>query len=333
MKERQIIEKIISCFKKSNLHCNEFFESDAEVIDFNNTKILFSTDDFSAEDFFREVHPFQLGKNLATATISDILASGGIPLFYAHSMVIPSDWKEDFILDVSRGIAKIIEITKANFIGGDFGNSNEWRYTGIVIGEALTPLSRKGAKNGDAVYLTGKVGAGNLEAALFMYSEKALIGKLIKNFKTEFHCRVNESELIRNYATSCIDSSDGIFNAINTISSINKCGFYLENIPILKEASIACKIIGKPEELLILGECGEYELLFTVDKNNIEAFEKEIKSSGFEINRIGTITDVDIKKIISKNKEIKLNNFDISARAFNSTKEYLSTLTDFVNKC
>jgi thiamine-monophosphate kinase len=330
MIEKEIIEKIIACFPKSSLHENRFFESDAEVFNYKGNKLLFTMDEFSSEDLFREVHPFQLGRNLAVATLSDIFASGGEPLFYAHSMSIPKKWKEGFIISLSAGIADIIKLVNAHFLGGDFGTSDKWHYTGICIGEVKKPLSRTGAVPGDAVYLTGKAGAGNLEAALYLYSDKPLIGKLINLYKTQFNCRFNESGLIRNYAGACIDTSDGIFNAISTISSLNNCGFLLENIPVLQEASMAAKILGKPEELFLLGECGEYELLFTVPGERTVDFEKEIKMANYDINRIGTIKKNDVKIIKSGKKELNLKNFEISARSFDSPNEYLAGLIEFI---
>ena len=105
MDEKKIIEKIIGKFEKSHLHLNNFYESDAEVFDHRGNKMLFTMDEFSSEDLFREVNPVQLGKNLAIATISDIFASGGDPMFYAHSMSVPKNWSEDFILNLSSGIS------------------------------------------------------------------------------------------------------------------------------------------------------------------------------------------------------------------------------------
>lgn len=164
------------------MHKNQFFESDSEVFDYKENKLLFTTDTFSNEDLFRDNNPYQLGRNLAVATLSDILASGGAPLFYGHSMVVSKQWQRPFIIEFSRGIADVIKLVDATFLGGDFGQSEKWQYTGIAIGEVVKPLSRIGAKNGDSVYLTGKAGAGNLEAALTLYSDLPLLGNLLKNY-------------------------------------------------------------------------------------------------------------------------------------------------------
>ena len=97
-KETQIIKKIIEILPKSEFLENNFFESDAEIINHNNKKLLFSIDEFSQEDFFRDDYPYELGINVSIATISDILASGGRPLFYAHSFTIDNEkWDSNSI--------------------------------------------------------------------------------------------------------------------------------------------------------------------------------------------------------------------------------------------
>lgn len=328
--EKDLIQKILAGFVKSELHENNFFESDAEVFNYKNNRLLFTTDDFSSEDLFREIHPRNLGRNLAIASLSDILACGGNPLFYAHSMAVSKNWEADFITKLSEGISEILQTTQTHFLGGDFGISEHWHYTGIVIGEVIKPLSRIGARPGDSIFLTGKAGTGNLEAALSLYSDKALVGSFLSTYKSRFHLRLEESALIRHYASSCIDTSDGVINGIKTIAQLNHIGFSLENIPLLPEAVLATKLLGKPAELLLFGECGEYELLFTVPAEKVFDFEKEAKAKNFEISKIGVIQDESTKVLKCGKRELVLDTFDLSARAFDTTKEYLSALTNFI---
>ena len=143
------------------------FESDSEIFTLGNMTMLFSIDEFSKEDNLRESDPMVLGANLATGSISDILASGGVPLYYAHAMVIGRNWDDEFIKKFSKGIADVLSRAKMTFLGGDMGKSETWHYTAAVIGRAAKkPVLRTGAQAGDSIYITGEIGAGNLEAAL-----------------------------------------------------------------------------------------------------------------------------------------------------------------------
>lgn len=331
-KEHDLIKMISSIMPRSQHQLNQLFESDAEIIDFGGKRMLFNIDEFSQEDHFREDDPFSLGWNLAVGTLSDILATGGRPLFYAHSMVTSEKWDRDFIKSFSQGVAAVLEKSQVSFIGGDLGKSPVWQYTAAVIGVLEgKPILRSGAKAGDVIYISGKIGAGNLEAFLKISSEKKRTGRLAKLIKTRFPLRIGEAELIRKYATSCIDTSDGVFNALNTISEMSGTGYEVSDLPYLKTGELASKIFSIPKTLLFLGECGEYELLFTVCPQDEEFFFlKEAQSKGWEFTKIGRITESSKRVLHEDQKTFELSPLNIRARDFDQIKTYIKTLIDFI---
>lgn len=331
-KEKETINKILSQLPKSKKHINEFYESDAEIIEFGSKKLLFTTDEFSSEDLFRDNDPHVLGWNMAVCTISDILASGGIPKFYAHSIGADiTKWNLEYVKLFAKGIADVLNLSGASFIGGDLGISKDWHYTGICLGETNKTITRKGAEAGDHIFITGNIGAGNLEAALILYSENKLIGKLIKRYKNYFKLRLKESLVIKNYADSCIDTSDGVLNALNTLAEINNVGYKVNKLPYLKEGVLACKLLSKPKTLLFMGECGEYELMFTIKKKDENEFLNQARSKEIKVHRIGEITR-DSEKILDEGgKRIHFDNFEISGRNYDNVRNYLDDLTDYLS--
>lgn len=92
--EEKNIKRIAKLLPRSANQINRLYESDAEIVKFAGEYLFFNIDDFSSEDYFFEDNPFNLGWNVAVAAISDVLASGGVPLYYAHSMVLSSAWDE-----------------------------------------------------------------------------------------------------------------------------------------------------------------------------------------------------------------------------------------------
>ena len=130
---------------------NDCFESDAEIISLNGTPNgLFTTDEFSAEDLFRENDPYLLGWNIAAGAISDILACGGVPLYYAHALTVDPRWDAAYLRGLGTGVRDVLKATGARFIGGDCGRSEVWRCTVSVIGWCEgAPVRRRGARPGD----------------------------------------------------------------------------------------------------------------------------------------------------------------------------------------
>ncbi len=329
-KEKDIIRKIVDILPQSPALQNNVFESDAEILSFNNKKLLYSVDEFSKEDYFRDDYPYELGLNLAIGTISDILASGGRPLFFSHSISMSENWNMNFVEAFSQGIADVLKDCGAGFIGGDLGKSDSWKYTGIAIGESVKPITRIGAKEGDLIYMTGNVGAGNIEAAMNLVLNYDVLGNKIILPRLKLNLRLKESELISKYATSCIDSSDGVLSSLNTISDLNNVGFEISHIPYKKEGIELCKLISKPKCLLFMGECGEYELVFTISKNNESVLLSEANKNQLVFTKIGEITGKNKKQIKTEDEKIDFMNFEISARDYNNIEEYLSDLNNYV---
>ena len=324
--EKEIIRQILDRIPRGKGHLSDFFESDAELIEFSGVPLLFTTDEFSGEDLFRDDDPYTLGWNMVVCTVSDILASGGTPRYYAHSMQVSRAWSKKYIGDFATGISAALKSAGGAFIGGDLGVSDNWHYTGICLGEPGRHLSRKDALPGELIFMTGEVGAGNLEAALSIYDDNRNIRELSSKYKTSFKLRLPESRLINQFATSCIDTSDGVLNALNTIADINNVGYQVSDLPYLKEGLLGCQLFSKPQTLLFMGECGEYELLFTIKKRDVKDFLLQAGDKNILVSRIGEVRTDTGKILIEDNRVINFDAFNISARSYKDTGEYLDAL-------
>ena len=335
-REKVLIKIIDGVMPRSKFQVNTLFESDSEILqlgnEFENQKLLHTIDEFSGEDMLRENDPYTLGWNIAVGAISDIFATGGKPLFYSHSLTIKETWTEEYIRLFSEGIAAVLKESGACFLGGDFGKSRFWRYTASVIGNLEgQPLLRSGAKIGDGIYITGTIGGGNLEAFLKLYSEKKIVGRLLEAFKNRFNLRIKEAHLIKTFANACIDTSDGVFNGINSIAEISGTGYELRDLPYIKAGSIAATVFSIPKSLLFLCECGEYELLFTVAKEKETEFMEEASKRGLLFYKIGSIKNPSIKILKENNKIIDLSLLNISARDYEDIKDYLKDIIIFLS--
>jgi thiamine-monophosphate kinase len=329
--EKDIIKLISAQLPRCKKQLNELFESDSEIIQFNSSKLLFTVDSFSKEDYLSDESAYLLGWNLATATISDILATGGLPKFYAHSLSLNKNiWNQIYLEDLSRGIADVLKASKSFFIGGDLAFSDEWNYTGIAIGESKKPITRKGAKPGDIIMMTGQVGAGNLEACLKIYADNPKIDNSLKRYRTKLYLRYHESKLLNQFANSCTDTSDGLAIGLVNLAEINNVGFSLQKIPYLNNGLSTFKALYMPKELLFLGECGEYELLFTIDKRNLTEFNKCAEAKNLIFTPIGYITENPNRRFESSNYLFDLNDFTIRARNYEDVHQYIKDLTDYL---
>jgi thiamine-monophosphate kinase len=246
--------------------------------------------------------------------------------------VINKTWTKSFIEQLAKGIADVLRETGTAFIGGDFGTSDRWRYTGSVIGEMEgNPMLRSSAKIGDAIFITGNIGIGNVEAALKLYSNHPVIKNITNRFKNRFKLRSKEVQLIKKYSHCCIDTSDGSYNALSTITELSNAGFEVNSLPYDQQGLLLSKFLHVPKELLFLGECGEYELLFTINREKQEEFIQEAEKHHLSFYKIGEIKDSNVKLLYDKRKKIDLCTYKCSARDFENPKEYLKEVIKFVD--
>lgn len=326
-KEKKIIKIINKIFPRSKNQLNKVFESDSEIIKFNDKKILFTTDKFSEEDFFRENDPYILGHNIAVGSITDILAAGGKPLYLLGSLTVSKNWSDDFIKKFIKGMKDVLVKADVSFIGGDLSISNNWDCVTTVFGECTGKiLLRSNAENEDSIYITGKIGTGNFEAGLKLFKEI----KPAKSIKNKFNLRIKEFELIKKHSGCCIDTSDGVFNAIKTICENSKKGCDINNLNFIDNIIVFLKYFNMPPLLLFLGECGEYELLFTISKKSEKTFLEEAKMNKIIFYKLGKINN-DKKIILNyENKIINLSDYNINARDYTDKKKYLKKIIEYL---
>jgi thiamine-monophosphate kinase len=301
MKEKEIIEIINEIMPRSPLQVNKLFETDSEVMELKHESgyLLFSTDEFSAEDMLVEEDAFVLGHNIAVATLSDIYACGGVPKYYAQSLTINEMFTPEYLRNFHEGVAAVLKHADVAFIGGDFGKSPLWRCTSSSIGFTEKVVRRSGAKVGDSIYITGVIGAGNMQAL---------------KVKTQFTLRNTEAEVVRACATSCIDTSDGLWNAINLIASQSKVGYELYDLPYDAMGLRLSDSLGYPKEMLFFCEGGEFELLFTSPQE-------------LPFHKIGQITE---RSKTLDGKDISA--FDLSAREFEHVEDYVEAVMEICKR-
>ena len=182
---------------------------------------------------------------------------------------------------------------------------------------------------GDLIYLSGEIGAGNLEAALRLYGGRN--PQISEPIKTQFPVRMRESALMRKFAACCMDTSDGVCAALNALADLNACGYAVADLPYLASGLEFCRRASLPGALLFLGECGEYELLFTIRPEREEAFLIEAQKLGCPFHRIGTITGTG-RKLREDGRAIDLESWGRQARDFESPAQYLAALGRWLDR-
>ena len=80
-----------------------------------------------------------------------------------------------------------------------------------------------------------------------------------------------------------------------------------------------------------MGECGEYELLFTIKEKDEERFLGQVNINKLNVTKIGKIVNSKIRVLSEDGKKIDLADFCIYGRNYNSVLEYINELTGYIN--
>ncbi|HET7442608.1 MAG TPA: thiamine-phosphate kinase, partial [Terriglobales bacterium] len=123
------------------------------------------TTDFSLEGihFRRDWHPPEVvGHRCLTRGLSDIAAMGGKPIAAFLSLALPAKLPQNWVDGFMRGFLELARKFGVPLAGGDTAESPAGILADIVVLGSVprgTAVLRSGAKPGDHIYVTGKLGA------------------------------------------------------------------------------------------------------------------------------------------------------------------------------
>ena len=227
---------------------------DAAVLKYTKDKYMLFTADMLVEGkhFHKCDKAVLVGKKALSCNISDIAAMGGSPKFAVISVGFPGSLDLKYADELYKGIRKIADRFKVDLVGGDTVGSGKIIINIALIGEVEKEnlTLRSGAKENDAIFVTGNIG-GSIKLKHLNFTPRLEEARfLVKNFKIN----------------SMIDASDGFLADLGHIlEESNKGAAILEKaIPVSKNASRFDSAIRDGED---------FELIFTLPERQADRLE------------------------------------------------------------
>ena len=297
--ENKAINKLIDSFERSPMQFNKPHESDAEIIQLNdNTKLAVTTDSIS-EEISAGLYddPYMIGWMIVTVNMSDLASVGATPIGILISEIIPKNFGDEKVAELQRGISDACKAYGTFVLGGDTNEGERLVLTGTAIGiiNKEKPLTRLGCKPGDILFSSGKLGSGNA------YAISKLVTQTDSFINYKPIAQIKNSNVINKYASCCMDTSDGFISTVDQLMRLNEVGFEIGSDWLNAIDDTALKYVKNldiPSWLLLAGQHGEFELIFTIPKDSKAAFLKESLQSGFEPVELGNVIP---------EKEVKIN--------------------------
>ena len=282
---------------------------DCAIVKFNSRKKYVITSDTSllGPHFTKDYSPEEIGHKSLATNLSDISSMGCIPLYALYDITIPRI-SEPWIRRFFDGTRKLLNQYKVSIIGGDTTKGPMSISITLIGVQKNKILTRSGAKTGHDIYVTGNIG--NARAALIL--DKRTQGyKYFRKYLVKPLPRVSIGLELSEFASSCIDISDGLAKDLKSIAISSKKGFQIDIDSIPTDPKFDIYVKGDLKEQCILGGGEDYELCFTANKKYFRKIRYISDKYKIKITKIGVIKSTKYRYFLNnKQYNLKVSGYD-----------------------
>jgi thiamine-monophosphate kinase len=212
-------------------------------------------------------------KSLARAT-SDLAAMGATPLYFLLTLALPLSrtkmWLDEFI----RGMRRALRVLRIQLVGGDTTQNRSIFISVTVVGQITRgkAVRRSGAKPGDTIYVSGKLGKAQLGLELVrrnLENRRSMTKLARPHLYPEIRLELGAWLANHQVASAMLDVSDGLSTDLHRLCAASGVGARLWEpaIPCVALPAHARREFDRPKfdalEMALNGG-DDYELLFTV---------------------------------------------------------------------
>ncbi len=264
------------------------------------TEWLLSCDAFvEAVHFLGETHPADsVGYKALVRAASDLAAKGATPRLFLLTLALPPSrtgaWLDSFL----KGMGRAAQVLGMRLAGGDTTACPIVSISITVAGEAPRghAIRRSGARAGDIIYVSGRLGRAQLGLELVLGGSHRVptVRRLLQPHLYP-HIRVKLGAWLARHrlASAMMDISDGLSTDLGHLCDSSGVGarLWADRIPLVEIPATATAQLGglrlEPLEMALHG--GEdYELLFSVSPRKVRQLRQAPEFE--EATAIGEIT-------------------------------------------
>jgi thiamine-monophosphate kinase len=249
--------------------------------------------------FLAKTHPpDSVGYKSLVRAASDLVAMGASPRFFLITLAVPAfrigTWLDAFL----EGIARAARYLGMRLIGGDTTKSGSVSISITVLGEIPRglALTRSGARAGDLIYVTGKLGRAQLGLELVRRNLARGSGPrelLRQHLYPKIPVKLGEWLSRNQAAAAMMDISDGLSTDLARLCIASKVGARIDakQLPVIEIPATLFRAAGKlklnPLQMALHGG-DDYGLLFTASPRQ----QKKLRGGAdfSDVTRIGEIT-------------------------------------------
>lgn len=250
---------------------------DAAVLRLGHGMDLVASQDALVEDVHfrrRWTTPADLAHKLLAVSVSDIAAMAAVPRFALVALALPADVDEAWSAAFARGLRRSARALGVVLVGGDTVRSPHGILAdGVVLGEVEPDRARTraGARPGDVLCLTGRIGGAGVGLRLLEAPELAgalspAVAASARRSLLRPRPRVAAGEALAPFARALVDLSDGLAGAVEALTRGRAIGVEIRarDLPLHPAVRPLARRLGLDPVDLALSGGEDYELLAAV---------------------------------------------------------------------
>lgn len=246
-----------------------------------------------------------VGHKALAVNLSDVAAMGARPTWAVCALQLPSGVTAGEVRALSSGMAALAAAHGVSLVGGNVTRGPKLSVTVTLAGEVpkgRRPLTRKGARPGHRVYVSGPLGSAAagvevLSAAGAPSDGGARPARVEKAWEALVAAQRRPSPHVRwgleasRFASSAIDVSDGLVQDLTHVCEASGVGVALTSgaLPVHEALLVWCE---SERDVLRAALTGgeDYVLAVTVPPSRCGAFEQRLSRLGFGAFPVGVVT-------------------------------------------
>ncbi|MFO7925553.1 MAG: thiamine-phosphate kinase [Halobacteriota archaeon] len=226
---------------------------------------------------------YTAGWRAVGASLSDVAAMGAEATAALAIYASPS-FETAEIEAFLDGCLDVCAAVDAEYVGGDLDGHEEFTVSTTALGRTDAPVYRSGAAPGDVICVTGTLGRSGAAVRLFEGGETERANELFR-----FEPRVATGRSIAPYASSMMDSSDGMARSLHQLAEASDCGMSVSYADVPVDDAVEAVAADPSEERELAIHFGEdFELVCTVPE---ESLAEAADASPAALTPVGSVTD------------------------------------------